>query len=99
MDGTKGLTGGSEVNSPLAVNSDRGTARRAYMREYMRRRRAAARDAKSKVDVEAAEMMTREFQKLSPTIQAAVTIDEIDRSELDFKYEALDLDGLCDQFI
>jgi hypothetical protein len=92
-------TGGSVVNGLIAVNSDPHTARRAYMREYMRRRRAAARDAKSKDDVKADKGMTREFQKLSPTIQAAVTIDEIDRAELDFKYEALDLGELCDQFV
>jgi hypothetical protein len=87
------LTDLPEANTVRAVNShgdaDKIAARRSYMREYMRRRRAAARN----------EPMTKEFATLSPTIQAAVTLDEINRAELDFKYEALDLDQLCDHFV
>jgi hypothetical protein len=65
------------------------------MREYMRKRRAAAKAAKSDQPREG----IRESQKLSPTIQAAVTIDEIDRAELDFQYDTLDIGRLCDDFV
>jgi hypothetical protein len=83
------------ANNPLAVNTDplpRNEARGLYMREYMRKRRAAAKTSQSRP-------MTREFQTLSPTMQTAITIDEIDKAELDFAASGLDLDGLADELV
>lgn len=61
------------------------------MREYMRRRRAAARERQ--------EPLSREFLATSPTIQAASTFDEIGRAELDFKYEELNTGKSCELFV
>jgi hypothetical protein len=78
-----------------------GKRRRAYMREYMRKRRAAARTtAETPCNPETgSEAWTAEFQHLSPTIQSAVTIDDINRKELDFAAENLDLGKLTDEMV
>lgn len=84
------------ANYPLAVSTERLSkvgARRLYMREYMRKRRAAVKTSHSRP-------MSREFQTLSPTIQTAITIDEIDKAELDsFAASDLDLSGLADELV
>jgi hypothetical protein len=84
------------ANNPLAVSTDplsRIGARRAYMREYMRKRRATVKTSQSRP-------MSQEFQTLSPTIQTAITIDEIDKAELDSVAASnLDLDGLAAELV
>lgn len=84
------------ANNPLAVSTERLSrigARRVYMREYMRERRAAVKNSQSRP-------ISREFQTLSPTIQAALTIDEIDRAELDSVAASdLGLNGLAHELV
>ncbi len=84
------------ANNALAVSTKRLSrfgARRLYMREYMRKRRAAAKTSQSRP-------VSREFQTLSPTIQTAITIDEIDKAELDSVAASdLDLSGLADELV
>jgi hypothetical protein len=84
------------ANDSLSVSTERLSgvgARRMYMREYMRKRRAAAKTSQSRP-------LSREFQTLSPTIQTAITIDEIDKAELDFAAASdLDLSGLADELV
>jgi hypothetical protein len=72
------------------------------MREYMRKRRAAARPSAVETprDPDAdSEFLTSEFQHLSPTIQSAITIDDINRAELDFAAAKLDLGNLADKMV
>jgi hypothetical protein len=68
--------------------------RRTYMREYMRRRRAA-----SGQGAPPESEWTREFQALSPTVQAAITVEDIDRQQLDFASSDLDTGKLCDELV
>jgi hypothetical protein len=103
MDACKQLTGpvSAEPTSETRVPDVR-EARREYMREYMRKRRAAARRAVAETprDPDAdSEFLTSEFQHLSPTIQSAITIDDINRAELDFAATKLDLGNLTEGMV
>jgi hypothetical protein len=66
------------------------------MREYMRKRRATVKERSAAVP---GPEWNREFQTLSPTVQAAITVEDIDRQELDFSSSDLDTGKLCDQLI
>jgi hypothetical protein len=89
------------------VSSDRHTnkaARREYMRAYMRKRRAAGRDPELPAAVPEPDWdkCTREFQALSPTIQAALTACEVGRLDFDPdrpELSALDIGALVGEYV
>lgn len=87
------------VNSQTSCDTlsvDNREHRRTYMREYMRKRRLAAKRA-SAPDLESD--WSPEFQTLSPTVQAAITVNDIDRAELDFASSNLDTGKLCELLV
>lgn len=67
--------------------------RRTYLRESMRRLRAAATRASM---LQADSQWSSEFQALPPTMQAAITPDDIGRRERGFISYQLDPGKLCD---